>query len=309
MTCLKNVLFYSRNVKSGTIVPKVKQANRDKHPGAPGGILDTVLYFDDLLITHVDDRTFDGSYSHPLRHFKPDTFSLEMICSGAVDLKLDDTLLQLQSPAVICTGDSNRFYRFYYNRGEQTYRHIWIDFHGTRGRRIYSAFLKSFPHGQMTPTCGRAKEIQTLFEEIFRDFHSAEFDHPRAVVQLEQLVYLCLAGEHKNLSSRTDTFKLQLLTNRILANPFGEYSLPQLAAERSISQVYLRKLFQQHTGIPLHKFILKARMEMAAELLRSGSYRIGELAEMCRFSDISAFSRAFKRMYGTSPRNLAGHSE
>ena len=277
--------------------------------GFGGSILDTVLYFDDLLITHTDARTFDGSYTHPLRHFKPDTFSLEMICSGAVDLKLDDTLLHLKSPTVICTGDSNRFYRFYCNRGAQTYRHIWIDFHGPRGRRIYSAFLNSFPHGQMTPTGGRAKEIQSLFETIFRDFHSAEFDHPRAVVQLEQLVYLCLAGERKTVSVQADTFKLKLLTNRILANPFDDYSLPHLAAERNISQVYLRKLFQQHTGIPLHKFILKARMEMAAELLRSKTYRIGELAEMCRFSDISAFSRAFKRIYGTSPRNLAERSE
>lgn len=279
------MLFYSRKVNSG-------------------GLLDTVLYFDDLLITHVDDRTFDGSYTHPLRHFKPDTFSLEMICSGSVDLKLDDTLLHLQSPTVICTGDSNRFYRFYYNRGEQTYRHIWIDFHGPRGRRIYSAFLKSFPHGQMTPAPGRVKEIQNLFESIFRDFHSAEFDPPRAVVQLEQLIYLCLSGERKTASYQADTFKLQLLANRILANPFEDFSLPRLAAERSISQVYLRKLFQQHTGIPLHRFILKARMEMAAELLRSKSYRIGELAEMCHFSDISAFSRAFKRIYGTAPRSV-----
>ncbi len=271
--------------------------------------MDTVHYFDDLVITHTDDRTFDGSYIHPLRRFKPDTFSLEMICSGTVDLKLDDTLLHLQSPAVICTGDSNRFYRFYYNRGEQTYRHIWIDFHGDRGRRIYSAFLKSFPHGQMTPTGGRAKEIQSLFESVFRDFHSAEFDHPHAVVQLEQLVYLCLARESKTVTAQADTFKIQLLANRILANPFEDFSLPHLAAERSISQVYLRKLFQQHTGIPLHKFILKARMEMAAELLRAKAYRIGELAEMCRFSDISAFSRAFKRMYGTSPRNIAEYSE
>ena len=102
---------------------------KDKFGGGP---LDTVHYFDDLLITHAEDCTFDGSYVHPQRHFAPDTFSLEMICSGAVDLKLDDTLLHLQSPTVICTGDSNRFYRFYYSSNSKTYRHIWIDFHGER---------------------------------------------------------------------------------------------------------------------------------------------------------------------------------
>jgi hypothetical protein len=190
--------------------------------------LDTVHYFDDLLITHAEDCTFDGSYIHPQRHFAPDTFSLEMICSGSVDLKLDDSLLHLQSPAIICTGDSNRFYRFYYSRNSKTYRHIWIDFHGERGRRIYNAFLKTFPHGQMTPLPERAGEIQSLFECIFKNVRSTEFDHPRAVVQIEQLVYLCLTGERKQISPQQDNFKLRQLTNRILANPFEDFS-PQLS--------------------------------------------------------------------------------
>ena len=263
--------------------------------------LDPVLYFNDLIITHADDRTFDGSYIHPLRHFNADTFSLEMICSGSVDLKLDETLLHLNAPSVICTGDSNRFYRFYYSPEKKTYRHIWIDFHGDRGRRIYSAFLNAFPHGKMSPSPQRAEEILKLFETILHDFNAPGFDHPRAVVQMEQLVYLCLAAEHKS-AQKDDPFRIQQLVNRILANPFEKFSLARLAAERSISRVYLRKLFQAHAGIPLNKFIFKARMELAAELLSSHRYRIGELAEMCHFSDISAFSRAFKRFHNHSPR-------
>ncbi len=268
--------------------------------------MDTVHYFDDLLITHAEDCTFDGSYIHPQRHFAPDTFSLEMICSGSVDLKLDDSLLHLQSPAIICTGDSNRFYRFYYSRNSKTYRHIWIDFHGERGRRIYNAFLKTFPHGQMTPLPERAGEIQSLFECIFKNVRSTEFDHPRAVVQIEQLVYLCLTGERKQISPQQDNFKLRQLTNRILANPFEDFSPAALAAERNISQVYLRKLFFEFSGISLNKFIFKARMELAAELLSTHRYRIGELAEMCHFSDISAFSRAFKRFHQKPPRFFFG---
>lgn len=268
--------------------------------------LDSVHYFDDLLITHAEDCTFDGSYIHSPCHFAPDTFSLEMICSGSVDLKLDDSLLHLQSPAVICTGDSNRLYRFYYSNDSKKYRHIWIDFHGERGRRIYNAFLNAFPHGKMTPRPEHAEEIQKIFESVYRNFHSSEFDHARTVVQIEHLVYLCLAAERSPVSRQPDTFKLRQLVRRILANPFEDFSPARLAAERSISQVYLRKLFLEHTGISLNRFIFKARMELAAELLSSHRYRIGELAEMCHFSDISAFSRAFKRFHQKPPRFFFG---
>ena len=270
--------------------------------------MDTVCYFDDLTVTNVQDRIFDGSYTHHQQHFSADTFSLEMIAAGSVDLKLDQNLLRLNAPAVICTGDNNRFYRFYYCRSQRTYRHLWIDFCGSRGRRIYSAFLKMFPFGLLNPAPRRAAAILALYEDINRIFCWEETDPAQMVVKIEQLVYLCLASGGGNAVKNSDPFQLRQLCEYILQHPFEEYTLARLAAERNISQVYLRKLFQQQSGISLNRFIFKARMEMAAELLNSHTFRIGELAEMCHFSDISAFSRAFKRMYGVAPRKSAARS-
>lgn len=262
-------------------------------------------YFDDLEITHTDDRVFNGSYVHRLHSFKQNTFSLEMISEGEVDLKLDQHLVHLKAPVVFCTGDNNQFYRFYYSGEKSTYRHLWIDFHGERGRRIYAAFLRRDPFGKITPP-GTEKEILSLFEEIHQAFQTPEkFNHDQAVLQLEKMVYLCLSRPSSLTVTEEDPFRLRQICETVLKDPFQAHSTKFFAAERNISQVYLRQLFRERFGISVNQFIFRARMEMAAELASSQRYRISELAEMCRFSDISAFSRAFKRLYGSSPKKYS----
>ncbi len=64
---------------------------------------------------------------------------------------------------------------------------------------------------------------------------------------------------------------------------------------------YISSIIKQTTGMPLHKYLIRARLMKAVELLENSHHSVGEIAAMCGFCDIGYFSAYFKKIFGTSP--------
>ena len=64
----------------------------------------------------------------------------------------------------------------------------------------------------------------------------------------------------------------------------------------------LERLFRSHLGTTPRAYLTGLRMQTAAELLRNSTLRIGQIAERVGYGDPLAFSHAFRRVHGTSPR-------
>ena len=81
----------------------------------------------------------------------------------------------------------------------------------------------------------------------------------------------------------------------------GELHLDALAKEFHISKSTLRRHFQSETGISLGEYIRRSRITRAMHLLGKEEKNIGEIAEVCGYSSIQAFSRAFREKSGMTP--------
>lgn len=88
------------------------------------------------------------------------------------------------------------------------------------------------------------------------------------------------------------------LLERDLENP---PSLHMLAQEVQCSPFYLSRIFVQHTGLSIPGYIRRKRMEKAAELLRTGTISITEVAMMVGYASISSFNKAFIEYSGRCP--------
>ena len=78
-------------------------------------------------------------------------------------------------------------------------------------------------------------------------------------------------------------------------------SITEIAQSSFISNEYFRKLFKEEFGISPQKYIIKLRLQHAAELISSGYYSLKEVAYMSGYSDCKYFSVEFKRFMGISP--------
>lgn len=78
-----------------------------------------------------------------------------------------------------------------------------------------------------------------------------------------------------------------------------------IAARYHLHPSYLSRLFKQEVGETLTEYLLRIRIEKAADLLKTGRYKVGEIGEMVGYSASSYFSIMFKKYTGFSPREYS----
>ena len=79
-------------------------------------------------------------------------------------------------------------------------------------------------------------------------------------------------------------------------------SLAQLSQISGLSRFYLSRLFQREMGLSLNAYQLQVRIDRAKKLLLD-EIPIAQVASKTGFYDQSHFSRYFKRLVGTTPKN------
>lgn len=258
-------------------------------------------YFGDLQIQAVTDKHFDSGQIHLPLKVIPGYYSLEMIAEGETDLICDGKRRHLNSPVVFWIRDTCSTFQFCGKN--KPYHHIWIDFTGERGKRIYDFLGRNYPDDCIPIPPRKARTVLSLFQEIKEQFLSGEgYDPNEMTVKFELLI--CRITTANGVESHTgDPYRIYQVREMIRHDPFFPYDPAELAAERGISEVYFRLLFRRRFKIPFQRFLQQTRLDFAAMLLQEGGeYRIKELSDRCGFANISGFSNAFFRRFGVYPR-------
>lgn len=90
--------------------------------------------------------------------------------------------------------------------------------------------------------------------------------------------------------------------------PGDPHRASDLARRARLSPRHLQRRFRELFGVGVKEFILRARIQAAARLLRASSAPIADIALDCGFYDQSAFTRQFRRRTGMTPqRYRRGH--
>ena len=100
-------------------------------------------------------------------------------------------------------------------------------------------------------------------------------------------------------SKRAETvLRIKARLERELTDP---PTLESLGREFHLSPYYLAHLFKDITGYSIKNYRMLCRIAAARELLTSTSLSVSEICDRIGFSNMSNFSRYFKKELGVSP--------
>ncbi len=87
----------------------------------------------------------------------------------------------------------------------------------------------------------------------------------------------------------------------IIGRKDGCTSLEEISSLLYMNKHYLCHLFKEKTGVTLSAYLADKKWEKGCSLLKSTSYTVERIAEMCGFSSSPSFTRFFKEKSGMSP--------
>ena len=103
--------------------------------------------------------------------------------------------------------------------------------------------------------------------------------------------------------------RLNIAITYIEENLSEKLSLKIIAEKAHFSPFHFHRLFKIIVGETLHNFINRKRIEKAASyLLHQKEKNSTEIAEKVGFSNLSSFSKSFKKFYGISPNKFKKES-
>jgi AraC family transcriptional regulator len=79
-------------------------------------------------------------------------------------------------------------------------------------------------------------------------------------------------------------------------------TVAQLARHAAMGVDHFARLLKNTTGISPLQFLIKCRVEKALELLRTGKFRVGEVACQVGFCDQSHLDRHCRKIFGCAPK-------
>jgi len=162
----------------------------------------------------------------------------------------------------------------------------------------------------LRPAPSTRQLLQRLLQDTENAMYSEAFGHSllsriyflQFMVELNRMALSDYPETGQNVC-RSDP-KFNEIIAYIHENLHADLSLDALSARFYISKSYLMHKFKDMTGCSAHSYIQQKRLLHAAEQIREGM-PVLLAAKKNGFNDYSAFLRAFKRLFGVTPRDFS----
>lgn len=161
----------------------------------------------------------------------------------------------------------------------------------------------------------RTKELNYFIKSMFDTVENKKFGKEVIINSLiEQFLVYLLENHRSNYSERIkypEKLRYSISTQKALdfmiENYDREISIIQLSKTACTNRADLIKNFKEELGMTPIQFLIKYRIEKAKNLLKDESESIYDVSFKTGFSDMSYFSKIFRKIVGVTPSTYRGH--
>jgi len=160
-----------------------------------------------------------------------------------------------------------------------------------------------------SPIVNSAK-ISSLIKTIFNEEKHQDLFYFQAVKSLVTTIMIELC---RNFSSSREDSELKDKPKQseivrkgicVIQRRFQQdINLDTICAEIGYSKYHFSRLFHKHTYRSVIDYLQRYRCEYARKLLRSGSCNVSESAHNCGISNLSYFTKLYRKYFGINPRD------
>lgn len=183
------------------------------------------------------------------------------------------------------------------------WEYTWIEFDGLRVRESLSLAGLGAAKPIYTPgTRAGGEKLRECMLQIVQDGEAKPIRQiGRGFLFLDQLAESSAAKQHQSQRRLRDFYMKEALSF-IEQNYQRDVSVEDIAAFCGLNRSYFGKLFRDTMGESPQAFLLHYRMAQAAQFLKETTQPVSAISTMVGYANPLHFSRAFKSVYGISPR-------
>lgn len=189
------------------------------------------------------------------------------------------------------------------------FRYLYFAFNFNGKNENPYADIRDFLFALKAPSCRDRLDVRTPFMNALKELSSKSL-YSKAMLEMytEQILVLT----YRNFSDWSAIYpgeKLDDLKKRAVYSAI-HYIDDRLLEIKDVAEIaetigysvsYLSQLFHREVGESLRNYFMNRKWQKATELLQTGKHTITEIAELMQYDSIHTFSRAFRRVFGTSP--------
>jgi len=162
----------------------------------------------------------------------------------------------------------------------------------------------------------QATVFRWLLDQLVEERANARPGAKLASAQLAQLLFIQILRAHLATSNVAPAGWLRALADPRIApalrlmhgEPGRDWHLDELAKASAMSRTTFAFHFKTIAGVAPLTYLTEWRMRLAERALRDETTPVAEVARSLGYTSESAFSNAFKRVTGTSPRGFRSRS-
>ena len=210
-------------------------------------------------------------------------YDITLVSSGSLSYRIDGEPVQLLPGDVIVLP-----------AGCRRYRDKSIEPAG------YTSFNFTLQNGGVLPLRGYYKGALTpMVSDLIRLYVSAE--EPRKEEKRRHILGAILCELVGFTEKKEENENVHIIKRYIRENLAKDICLADIARTVHLHPAYCSGMFKKETGTTIIDYINNSRVELAKKFLRSADVVIGDIPELCGFTNYKYFARVFKKSTGLSP--------
>ncbi len=187
---------------------------------------------------------------------------------------------------------------------EDPWEYTWIEFDGMKVVEILESAGISTESPVYIPKSAQAGNL--LKDELLHLATCQTKSSYHLIGHLFLIMDALLSGSSSRRKTQNGK-RSQFYTNEAITFISSNYSFPitveDMANRLNLDRSYFGKIFKETMGQSPQEFLIRYRMSKAAELLKTSDLSIKDISLKVGYPNQLHFSRAFKNIYGQSPRS------